>query len=922
VSFVSFFSEKEERISGEERPFVDREEFIQAFKNALENIKEKERSVLIYYGVAGIGKTSLRKELPKVIIEYNGLHKKSSILWVAVNFETEEFRHPQKFLEILRDQFQDEYGIRFHMFDIAHALYWKKVNPRVPLYRENYSKDSIVTHLLDIGDDLSSIGGVFNPTKLLLNIRNLVKKLPEKYSEWALENTDEISRLVNMEPSEIEKRLYLYWAYDLHKYLQKTSEAAVIFIDSYEALWGKDRSLAKLSSADQWIRKLIQKLLSSSCLWVLCGQEPPQWAKYTDKEKLMWENLIETHEIGSLPEEDARYLLKYYGVLENDIQDAIINSSAGVPYYLDLSIDTYKSIKNIREPCPGDFAEVPKEVFNSFIKYLDEGKESLIKVLSVPRFWNREILNILVTKFTRCPPNEISRIHSFSFIDELEKGQWSMHRLMRQSWQEYQEHNEPEERRSVHEFMFEHYNGKLREIDIKEITLEHEKAMTEAFYHAKKTLETKDLYNWFIAASDPFDRAAFWHLITPIYEELLQIMETRNNPEEPKVVEILSNIAILYTKMGKYEKALPLHIRAIEISEKEFGSEHPCVSTTLNNLAGLYCLTGEYENALPLFIRALEISEKELKNLTTLYEDIAEHDKEFLHYIRSLEITEKMLESKKLHVATSLHNLAGLYFQTREYEKALPLYLRALEISEEVLGPEHLDVGNTLNGLALLYEHLEEYEKALPLYLRALEIIENVLGSEHPNTAKILNNLAMLYEKMGEYEKELLLYIRALEISEKVLGPEHPEVATKLHNIAGFYIKAGEYETALSLYMRTLDINTKIFGAESLNVAATLNALAGVFYLMEDYETALLLYIPALNIREKALGLENLIVAETLNGLALLYARMKEYEKALFLLERSLKILEKKVGGGHSHFKICEQNIQSIKAEMEENRNY
>jgi hypothetical protein len=40
-----------------------------------------------------------------------------------------------------------------------------------------------------------------------------------------------------METSDIEKRLYLYWAYYLHEYLQKTSEAAVLFIDSYEALW-------------------------------------------------------------------------------------------------------------------------------------------------------------------------------------------------------------------------------------------------------------------------------------------------------------------------------------------------------------------------------------------------------------------------------------------------------------------------------------------------------------------------------------------------------------------------------------------------------------------------------------------------------------------------------------------------------------
>ena len=137
VTFDLFFPEEEER------PFVDRDEFIKAFKDALGSIREKERSVLVYHGVGGIGKTSLRKELPKVIEKHNESHINLQILWAAVDFETEEFRQSHKFLEILRDQFQGKYRmIKFHTFDIAHAIYWTKVNPRIPLHRENYSEDS------------------------------------------------------------------------------------------------------------------------------------------------------------------------------------------------------------------------------------------------------------------------------------------------------------------------------------------------------------------------------------------------------------------------------------------------------------------------------------------------------------------------------------------------------------------------------------------------------------------------------------------------------------------------------------------------------------------------------------------------------------------------------------------------------------
>ena len=51
--------------------FVDREGYLQNFKEAVNNIGKKEFSVLVYHGVAGIGKTSLRNKFTKYIEEYN-----------------------------------------------------------------------------------------------------------------------------------------------------------------------------------------------------------------------------------------------------------------------------------------------------------------------------------------------------------------------------------------------------------------------------------------------------------------------------------------------------------------------------------------------------------------------------------------------------------------------------------------------------------------------------------------------------------------------------------------------------------------------------------------------------------------------------------------------------------------------------------
>jgi tetratricopeptide (TPR) repeat protein len=127
-----------------------------------------------------------------------------------------------------------------------------------------------------------------------------------------------------------------------------------------------------------------------------------------------------------------------------------------------------------------------------------------------------------------------------------------------------------------------------------------------------KLLEAEDLLNWFISASDPFYRAAFWQLITPMYEEMLQILEAKLGLQHPDVVTTLNNLVGLYRQMGDYEKALPLYQRALEIREKVLGPQHPDVATTLNNLAGLYYHTASYEEALPLLERSLKILERKL----------------------------------------------------------------------------------------------------------------------------------------------------------------------------------------------------------------------------------------------------------------------------------------------------------------------
>ncbi|MDD3245455.1 MAG: tetratricopeptide repeat protein [Methanosarcina sp.] len=895
---------------GKERVFVDREPCIQAFRETIQNSGNREYNVLFYYGIAGIGKSKLQKELQKILDE-----EYSEILWAAIDLNTKTYREVGTFLTTLRNKIQEKYKAKFYLFNIAHAIYWKKLHPEIPLLIENYP-------LIKEGKFFSKIIEVLNEFGPARLIWDTINNAPDNVMRCFKEHAVDINILTAMEAPEIEKLLPGFFAADFTDYLG-TGSRAYIFIDTYEALWDGLRDKGSFHEKDEWIRdNLIQNMPRVS--WVICGREKLLWVPECDPD---WDIYLEQHSVDELPESYCTEFLEDCGIENKEIRDIIIKSSEGVPYYLNLSIDTFEKIYKKRQPVSKDFGKTQPEVFNRFVKYLDRNEIRALEVLSTPNFWNRDLFELLMKKFDPgLPTGAFSELIKFSFIKTDSNDKYSIHQLMRKS---LQEHQDSTDRKNTHQFLLAYYSDKIEDLDIKAITPEHELALTEAFYHAKEAFEEEDLFKWFIYVSDPFNRAALWQLIAPMYEEMLQILEAKCGPEHKEIVTILNILDVFYHKMGEYKKALPLCQKALTIGETILDPQHPDVATSLDNLALLYKNMGEYKKALQLSERALKIYEKvldpqhpdvaiTLDNLAGLYESMGEYKKALTFYQRTIEIKEKVLGPQHPDFATSLDNLALLYRQMGEYEKALQLSQRALEIYEKVLGPQHPDIATTLNNIALIYDGMGDYQKTLPLYQRALEINEKVFGPQYSGIATTLNNLAGFYRHIGDYEKALSLSQRSLEIYEKVLGPQHPDVARTLNSLALLYESMGDQEKALTFYQRSLDIREKVLGPQHPDVARTLNNLAGLYEIMGDQEKALTLYQRTIEIKEKALGPQHPDVATILNNLAGLNYRIGEYKKALPLYQRALDIVEKN-GQNHPNTVVIKNNYNRLLSKINEN---
>jgi len=88
----------------------------------------------------------------------------------------------------------------------------------------------------------------------------------------------------------------------------------------------------------------------------------------------------------------------------------------------------------------------------------------------------------------------------------------------------------------------------------------------------------------------------------------------------------------------------------------------------------------------------------------------------------------------------------------------------------------------------------------------------------------------------------------------QVLGAQHPYLATSLSNLVELYCAMGRYEEAEPLLRQAMEIRRQVLGEQHPDFATSLNNLAELCCSMGRYEEAEPLYRQAMEIVLKALG--------------------------------------------------------------------
>ena len=194
--------------------------------------------------------------------------------------------------------------------------------------------------------DLILLGGSLASHVPLIVIGALGKYL-EKYknpcTDWyGGEGRRLEAQLTSFDQQTLLTKLPEYFSQDLQAAFANPDAPRLVFmLDTYEALsQDKPQQIGfGRHAADGWIQDLV-----SACpgvLFVFFGRDALQWDDSGEQyRRRNYRTMLEgnQHRLGSLSKSDADSFLKRAGIWQLQIREAIIASSAGLPFYLSISI--------------------------------------------------------------------------------------------------------------------------------------------------------------------------------------------------------------------------------------------------------------------------------------------------------------------------------------------------------------------------------------------------------------------------------------------------------------------------------------------------------------------------------------------------------------------------------------------------------
>lgn len=752
--------------------------------------------VLNYYGIGGIGKSSLLK---KLISEMDEQLSEPRYIYIDLNICQES----RAVLERMKNKLVDNYKFDFPLFELGSYAYAKKVGENAdPIeVKQLTEKSPLLSMMLSAAGEIPIVG-----------IAAKVLSFADQgiaYIRTHLKNHNrELKQIEIMEADDLYKYLPYLFSQDLAHNLEKEAEEPlVILLDTYEKLVNEIGSVGDPHKNDEWIRGekgLVQNI--PNVLWVIAGREKLKWATFDSE----WADALDTHILGNLSNEDSDYFLLNSGITDANLREQLYTLTNGTPVYLDLCVDRFfRILDNGKIPDITMFGKNTYDLIERFVRYMDDTQKDLVYMLACLINWDDAFITDIAPKIL---PNfsfvAYDKVKEYSFVILSDDGCYHLH----QTICDILKNNCPHIiKQRVGKALIEKYA----------YFFDKEKVLTN---------ETVELYNIVQAGlllyEDRVDFLAFYQKKIKIY--LLGFASAGCHEKVKIVYDMLHGFVSENKNDLLYATVLMDNANCKEL-EGKFG--------VAKELA---------ETALKVFINVCgEDDEKALKAMGVLATIYAHTEKLLDAQTMALDMFEK--SSNKLgydHWVTikAACVLGEVLYIRGKYEKAKVWCQFVLKKTQIVFGEDSISTLNAMNSLANVYAAMSEFEEAQDLYETSLEKHKCVMGINHPGTCVIMCNLASLYFAQKKHKEATTQLRIALDRITSVLGENHPQSLKIKQQLAVCLQKQGEYQQALIMFEEIFEVQKKIYNTHYNGIIDSLNDIVCVLYDMSEYQKIVDLY--------------------------------------------------------------------------------
>ncbi len=416
------------------------------------------KNVLVYYGVGGIGKTTLSEELER---RFAGRHQEGRDRErAAIRFDFAESAafDMETYLLRLRAGLGHLAG-SWHAFDVAFSVYWERAHPGEPL-DEFITRDSALRRTarsIGLSEQITStltdafgsaLPGAARAAHVLGGLLYTQARRAVT-GHRILRNCELLSDLLDADPDAETLSYFPYLlAWDLSR-LPPPHPRAVVLLDTFEEVTAR---------ATREMERLVQRsvFLMPNVLFVVTGRNRLDWADLRQATELdftgarRWPLLRAGHQgeeprqhlVGYLSAADAEAYLVSALTREDQpaipagIRQRITAASGGLPLYLDLAVTMYlDSLARGETPVEENFGQPLPEVAGKILRDLERDERDLLRAAALLDAFNPAMLKAACP---HVPDAALARFIGRPFLEMDPDRSWpySLHTMLREAIRE------------------------------------------------------------------------------------------------------------------------------------------------------------------------------------------------------------------------------------------------------------------------------------------------------------------------------------------------------------------------------------------------------------------------------------------------------------------------------------------------------